>query len=162
MFDMPVAESIMLIRRVKNNGTNVKPATTRRQIWVMAIVLTVTSCVIGTYLVAQVQGQSMAGAATIAVVSALGGLVAWVIYHMISRQNDGMVVIMMALFGITPKSGQMALTLNDEVTRQAVAFFILASMSVVMALFVRWRQKSEKATGRAPLWDAELDRPSHG
>jgi hypothetical protein len=162
MFDMPVAEAIMLIRRVKNNGTNVKPATTLRQIWIMAIVLTVGSCVVGTYLVAQVQGQSMAGAATIAVVSALGGLVAWVIYHMISRRNDGMVVIMMALFGITPKSGQMALSLNDEVIRQAVAFFFLASTSVVVALFVRRTRKGEEATGRAPLWDAELDRPSHG
>jgi hypothetical protein len=128
----------------------------------MAIVLTVESCFIGTYLVAQVQRQSMAGAATIALVNALGGLIAWAVYHVISRRNDGMVVIMMAVLGLTPRSGQMALPLNDEVTRQAVAFFILASMSVVMALFVRWRQKSEKATGRAPLWDAELDRPSHG
>jgi hypothetical protein len=162
MFDMLVGESIMLARRVKNNGTNVKAATTRRQIWIMAIVLTGVSCVIGTYLVAQVQGQSMAGAATIAVVNALGGLVAWVFYHAISRRNDGMVVIILAALGLTPRSGQMALPLNDEVTQRAVAFFILASMSVVAALFVRRPRKEEEATGRAPLWDAELDRPSHG
>ncbi len=49
--------------------------------WVWAIEIVVR---------AKFRGQPLSHAATVAAVAALGGLIAWAIYHAISRRNDGM------------------------------------------------------------------------
>jgi len=115
----------------------------------------------------QVPGQTLAGAATIAAATTIGGLIASAIYVAISRQNDGWAIfMMMALMGSMPSSDQIALPLTDEITKRAVNLLILAMLSVAMGLCVRWlnraRRSGNEATAQSPLWDAEVDPPSPG
>jgi hypothetical protein len=59
--------------------------------------------VIGIYMLGHVPGQTLAGAATIAAATALGGLIVSAIYFAITRQYNGWALFMMlALMGTVP------------------------------------------------------------
>ena len=109
---------------------------------------------------AQVCGQSLVGAVTISAAVTFGGLIAWAIYHTISRRNDGMVILMLALLLTVPSTDQIALSLMGELTRRAVPFILLAIISVAVGLFYRERRKGEQAMVPSPLWDADVDPPT--
>ncbi len=128
----------------------------------MALCATALLWVFGTLMVAQVHGQTLVGAATIAAVSALGGLIAWAIYHTISRRNNGLGIFTLAATVTLTTSHQNVLPLNEALTQQASAVVILALTSVVFGLMSRERPKGQGHTAGSPLWDAELDPPSPG
>jgi hypothetical protein len=121
--------------------------------------------VIGMYVLAQVRGQTLAGAATIAAATTLGGLIVSAIYLAITRRYEGWALFMMlALMGTVPRSDQIALPLKDELTKRAVDLIILAIVSVAVGLLNRWldRERRKGATARSPLWDADVDNPTPG
>jgi hypothetical protein len=133
-----------------------KPISARNRIRKTAIWVTAWCWVIEIYVIAQVRGQTLAGAATIAAANALGGLIAWAIYHAISRRNDGLMIFIFAFLGTVPRSDQIALPLTDELTKRAVDLNILAIVSVAMGLLNRWlyRERRKGATARSPIRDA--------
>jgi hypothetical protein len=130
-----------------------------------AIGLAAWSWVIGIYVLAQVRGQTLAGAATIAAATALGGLIVSAIYLAITPQYNGWALFMMlALAGTVPRSDQIALPLKDELTKRAVDLIILAIVAVAVGLLNRRldRERRKGATVRSPLWDADVDNPTPG
>ncbi len=139
----------------------------RIQIRWMATWITVLVWIIVT-MMARVQGQTLAHASTIALVTVVGGLIAWVIYHTISRRNNGVGIFILAVAGAIPARDQIILSLNEELTRRTFALTVLASASFVYGLlhrygvFVRRSRKANEQTDRSPLWDAEVDPPSSG
>jgi hypothetical protein len=138
----------------------------RNQIRWMAIWVAAWLWVFEIYVLAQVRGQTLAGAATIAAATALGGLIAWAIYHALSRRNDGLMIFILASVGTVPRSDQIALPLTNELTQRVAHFISLAMLSVAMGLGVRWlnreRRSGKKATARSPLWDADIDNSTPG
>ncbi len=129
--------------------------------WV-ALAQAATQWLLGLYALAQTRGQTLSGEAILAAAAAVGGLIAWAIYHAISRRNDGLVILMMALLFNLPRPDSIALPLREELTKQSFPFIILVMLSIIVGLYNRERRNREKSPQSSPLWDAEVDPPSPG
>jgi hypothetical protein len=135
-------------------STALQPDIRWSAVWMTAVVW-----VIGTVMITRLQGQTVARAAALAGLSALGGLVAWMIYHAISRRNDGLAIIMTALLGTVASSQRAIGPLKEEIAECAVRIVIFISMAVVFGAFLRNRPKRREQPIDSPLWDADFDRP---
>ena len=106
----------------------------------MAIWTTSLVWVVGTLAMAIVVGQTPARAAAVAALTSLDGLIAWIIYHAISRRNDGLLLIMMPVLGLGARC-HAALPLKEELARWAVSVVVWASVSFGLGLYLRDRPK---------------------
>src|SRR3954462_10668459 len=83
---------------MRNVGAKSSSITTRSQIWWMVSVMTASTWLSGTVGISQFHAQSLTGAATVAAVRAVGGLLVWWVYIATSRRNDGSERILLAIF----------------------------------------------------------------
>jgi hypothetical protein len=140
--------------------------TARTQIRRMALCMTVVGWALGTAVISWRNDRILGSAATLAALNALGGLIAWAIYHTISRRNDGLAIVIMAVFW--DAHARRNPTLLNDLTNSIVPLVVMASTSLVVSLLVRYGQfvrESRKGRGQkdsSPLWDAEIDRPFLG
>jgi hypothetical protein len=142
-----------------------RPDPSRAEIRWLAILMTLWTCALGT-MMAMEAGRGFRSAATLATVSALGGLIAWAVYHLISRRNGGLGIFFMALVGTWDLRRPVIPPFEEALTDRALAIVIMALVSVfgalVSVLFGLLARRHQKADGQpilSPLWDAEIDRP---
>ncbi len=133
-----------------------RPNSTQAEIVCFAIPMTASTWVIGTVMMAQIQGLTRA--AIIAAVGILGGLILWTIHASLSRRTNGLAGFMIMALG-TGVGQRDILPLKVVLTSQATAIVILSLVSSVFALLVRKPQKSDGQPTDSPLWDAEVDPP---
>jgi len=109
-----------------------------------------------------VRGLNVADAATLGGMSALGGFLAWLIYHALSRRNNGIAIFGMAAIGALPPSHYVMSSPNEAFARQAVIIVGLVILAAAIGAFYRIRIGQNKRPTQSPLWDAEVDRPGPG
>jgi hypothetical protein len=141
-------------------GAEAMSATTRSEIRRAALWASVVVWLMGTVMLACFYGQNFGRASTVAGVSALGALVAWVIYHAISQRNDGIMIIIIATSGLGPTRGPMLRSLNDELTLRVLLGVVTCTLSIVFGLVLRKSGKHRGQSTDSPLWDADVDRVS--
>ncbi len=112
--------------------------------------------VIGTVIGTQVQGQDLKSATTVAAVGALGGLLAWMVYHTISRQNNGLVIFVWSLVGMNSRH---ILAWNAALRDRFLMIAILMPICGLCGLLCREARKGDARPADSPLWDAEVDPP---
>lgn len=88
---------------------------------------------------------------------AFGGLAAWWCYHLISRRNDGMAIIMVAFQPSMQSHPERPFSF--EIIVRVVAFVFFLTFACSIAVVVRTRTKKALKPTAAPLWDDEIDQP---
>jgi len=137
-------------------GAKSRQTTSRSEIRWMAIAMAPFMWVVGTVAITQARGHPLPQAATVAAVGAPGGLIAWAIYHALSRRNDGLAIFILAL-GV--QNHTAILSLRGAVAVQIVSLLVTASLAVVSGLLVREPREPGVQPNDSPLWDPEIDPP---
>jgi hypothetical protein len=109
-----------------------------------------------------VRGLNVANAATLGGMIALGGLVAWLIYHALSRRNNGIAIFGVAAIGALPSSHTVVSSAGEAFAREAVTIVGVVITSAGIGACLRSRGGQDKRPTQSPLWDAEVDRPGPG
>ncbi len=91
--------------------------------------------------------------------STLGGLLAWLIYHALSRRNDGLAILIVAFIGALSTSQTEMFSPDEEFAKQSVNIIGLAIVAAAFGAFVRIRGGLNVRPTQSPLWDAEVDWP---
>lgn len=130
----------------------------RRGIRDLALKITGTIWVIG-FCVAMYFDEPAPRAVVLSGMQALGGLGAWWCYHLISRRNDGMVIIMTALNLALRTHPERPL--SSEMKFRVLFFLFAIAFAAAIAYFVRPRAEKTPKPATAPLWDAEIDQAAH-
>ena len=128
--------------------------------WFAVSISAATWC-IGT-LCALVRGLNVADSVALGGISALGGLLAWLIYHALSRRNDGLAILIVAFIGTLSTSQTEMISPEEEFAKQSVNIVRLAIVAAAFGAFSRFRSGQYERPTHSPLWDAEVDRPGPG
>ena len=138
-------------------GTKSKRTCTSSEIRWMAIVMTPWMWVVGSVILMLYGGQPLHHAVPIGAMGALGGLIAWAIYHGISHRNDGLGIFIMALVA----QNQPAIrTLRAAVAIQIISIIIISALAVAFSSIIRKPQRDEGKATDCALRDPEFDLPS--
>lgn len=137
-----------------------KSTWTRQQIRRVAVLLTPWCWVSGATGMVVVGGETIPRAAAVARVGAIGGLIAWALYHAISGRADGLAFLITTKFGpATPQPGaRLPLGTVLEGRILLTAWSTLVAIGVGIFLRLRSRRKADPRAAASPHWDAEVDR----
>jgi hypothetical protein len=126
-----------------------------------ALLMTAMFWVIVTVMLIATQGESLPRAATFASFSAIGGLILWALYRVISGRNDGLVssfIAAMVVVAVRPER-QVARPLMPELARCTIELGTVAVVICFWGLFLRYRSKDIHQRGSSPLGDPDVDPP---
>jgi hypothetical protein len=118
-------------------ATNRTPSSTRAEMRYLAIAVSVMNWAMGTVMLVQSQRQAFARPALPAGISALGGLLAWAVYHAVSRRNDGLIIVMGGLATTMGLRDLLALPLGQQLSMQVRLIAVWVCLSVVFGLLAR-------------------------
>ena len=130
----------------KANSTN--PRSDIRRVAIRMTPLVWTFAMIG---MMGFQGFQWPRAAAIASMIAIGALVAWFIYHAISRRDDGLAIFIITLTSSGTMGRRSPLPLQEEVLRAAVGVIVAILGSCIVGLFLRVRWKGGPKPAKPPL-----------
>lgn len=130
--------------------------TDRRNIRDAALWMTGCGWVLG-FCVSKYLGEPTLRALALSAIQILGGLAAWWCYHVISRRNDGMLIIMMAVQPSLQSHPERPF--SSEIIYRVVGFVVAVVFAIAIAVVVRTRVRKALKPAAAPLWDDEIDQP---
>jgi hypothetical protein len=98
-------------------------------------------------------GKPLIDATTDGLIATLGGLVAWTIYHLISRRTDAVGLVAMNTLPLwrDPR--------DPWLPTLVITTLAMIGVGLVVGLVNRPQAEAEPATAEFRLWDAELDGP---
>ncbi len=126
-----------------------------------AVSISAATWFIGT-LCALVRGLNVADSVALGGMSALGGLLAWLIYHALSRRNDGLAIFIVAFVGALSTTQTEMISPDEEFAKQSVNIVGLTIVAAAFAVFFRIRGGQRVRPTQSPLWDNDVDWPGPG